>query len=71
MLFRRKGYFLKELDEKLIASIQELRTNLTNQQHLIENSVEPSDEFISQLKITEAKYYFLIKVARKRGVRIV
>lgn len=71
MLFRRKDYFIKEFDERLIEEIEELRDSLMKQKHLIANSLEPSEEIVCHMKITEAKYYFLIKEARNRGVRMI
>lgn len=70
MLFKRKGKIRKDEDLRLVRHIEEIKEKLTNQTELIKNSVDPSEEVILKLKITEAKYFFLLKEARMRVVSV-
>lgn len=70
MFFRRKGWLRKEFDEKLLGQINEIRTEWANQKMLVEKSFDPSEEILNQLKIADAKYFFLIKEAKNRKINI-
>lgn len=70
MFFRRKGWLRKEFDEKLLDQISDIRTNWSNQKSLVEKSFDPSDEILCQAKVTEAKYFYLIKEAKNRKINI-
>lgn len=67
MLFKKKGKIREDEDRRLVRHIEALKETLTNQSQLIKSSVDPSEEFILRLKITEAKYFFLLKEARMRN----
>ena len=58
MLWRRKGWLKKQFDLKLVEELQALRDEWYEQKRLIEKSVEPSEEVLMALKVTEAKYFF-------------
>ncbi len=66
MLFKKKGKIRKVEDERLVAYIESLKLVLMNQKELVQKSVDPSEEVMFKLKLTEAKYLFLLKEARKR-----
>ncbi|OIJ16231.1 hypothetical protein BKP35_04455 [Anaerobacillus arseniciselenatis] len=66
MLFRKKGKIRKAEDDRLIAHIDELKAKLMNQKQLVQNSVDPPEDVIYNMKLTEAKYLFLLKEARNR-----
>lgn len=68
MFFRRKGWLRKEFDEKLLNQLDQLRNDWNNQKSLIEKSFDPSDDVICQAKLTEAKYFYLFKEAKKRNI---
>ena len=70
MIFRRKGWLRKEFDEKLLDDINTIRTKWNNQRALVEKSFDPSEEILYETKLIEAKYFYLIKEAKKRNVRI-
>ena len=70
MLFRRKGKLRKEFDEKLLEDIGTMKVNWFNHKSLIETSYDPSFDAISQAKLSELKYYYLFKEARKRKIKI-
>ena len=70
MFFRRKGWLRKEYDEKLLTQLQEYKEQWQKQKQLLERSFDPSEEAICQTKIAQVKYYFLLKEAKHRNVRM-
>ncbi|WP_210367910.1 YaaL family protein [Bacillus sp. REN3] len=70
MFFRKKKWLRKEFDKKLMEQLTALKTQWNNQKTLVERSFDPSEEFITEAKITEAKYFFLFKEAKHRNIRI-
>lgn len=70
MFFRRKGWLRKEFDEKLLDQISLIRTDWINQKSLVEKSFDPSEEILSQAKLIEAKYFYLIREAKNRKINI-
>ncbi|MDQ0157871.1 YaaL family protein [Robertmurraya andreesenii] len=70
MIFRRKGWLRKEFDEKLMEQISEIRTEWANQKSLVEKSFDPSEEILTHAKLTEAKYFYLIREAKNRKINI-
>ncbi len=69
-MFQRKGKLRKEFDEKLIEDIKTMKTNWFSHKSLIETSYDPSFDTISQAKLSELKYYYLFKEARKRKISV-
>ncbi|WP_077215250.1 YaaL family protein [Bacillus dakarensis] len=70
MIFRRKGWLRKEFDEKLLYDLEEIRSKWSMQKALVEKSFDPSEEIIYETKLTEAKYFYLIKEAKHRKVKM-
>ncbi|ESU34574.1 hypothetical protein G3A_00320 [Bacillus sp. 17376] len=70
MLFRKKNWLRKEFDHKLLEQLDSMKRNWNNQKLLVERSFDPSEEFISEAKIAEAKYFFLFKEAKHRKITI-
>jgi hypothetical protein len=70
MLWRRKGWLKKEFDEKLIEELETVKNEWLKQKNLVEKVVEPSEAVLVDLKIAEAKYFFLIKEAKRRRISI-
>jgi Protein of unknown function (DUF2508) len=70
MLWRRKGWLKKEFDEKLIEELETVKNEWLKQKNLIEKVVEPSEAVLVDLKIAEAKYFFLIEEAKRRRISI-
>ncbi|PLR89850.1 YaaL family protein [Bacillus sp. T33-2] len=68
MLFRKKGWLRKEFDQKLLAQLNELKARWNNQKSLVEKSFDPSEEFMCEAKMAEAKYFFLFKEAKARHI---
>ena len=70
MLFQRKGKLRKEYDQKLLNDIEMMKVNWFNHKGLIETSYDPSFDTITQAKLSELKYYYLFKEARKRKITV-
>ncbi|MFP3721640.1 YaaL family protein [Niallia circulans] len=70
MFFRRKGKLRKEFDEKLLVQFSHLKKEWLNDKSLLDKSFDPSDEVISESKLSEAKYFFLFKEAKQRKINL-
>ncbi|MBT2685499.1 YaaL family protein [Bacillus sp. ISL-37] len=70
MLFRKKKWLRKEFDHKLLEQLDSMKRTWNNQKLLVERSFDPSEEFITEAKIAEAKYFFLFKEAKHRKITI-
>lgn len=70
MFFQRKGKLRKEFDEKLLNSLNEYKQDWQRQNSLLDKSFDPSEEVICQTKLAEAKYFFLLKVAKQRNITL-
>ncbi|NLZ53580.1 MAG: YaaL family protein [Thermoanaerobacteraceae bacterium] len=68
VFFRKKGLLRKEFDEKLLKQISDAREKRMRQKMFLQKVFEPSDELINEARITEAKYFFLIKEAKNRNL---
>jgi hypothetical protein len=71
MFFRRKGYLRREYDEKLVNLLEELKQEWLRQKRIVEQSLEPSEEVLCHLQIAEAKYFYMLREAKKRQVNMV
>lgn len=71
MFFQKKGKLRKEeYDDKLIVLLEKVKNEWLRQKRMVEQSVEPSQDVICSLKIAEAKYFFLLKEAKRRPVKM-
>lgn len=70
MFFRRKGYLRKEFDEKFLEELQQLKNEWIQQKEIVEKSFEPSEEIISHVHLAEAKYFYAIKEAKRRQIKV-
>lgn len=70
MFFQKKGKLRKEYDDKLIVLLEKVKNEWLRQKRMVEQSVEPSQDVICSLKIAEAKYFFLLKEAKRRPVKL-
>lgn len=70
MFFRRKSWLRNEFDEKLINCLNEYKHDWQQQKQLLEKSFDPSEAVICETKLAEAKYFFLLKEAKYRNIRI-
>lgn len=70
MFFKKKRKIRKVEDQRLVEHIEVQKEKLMNLTRLVKNSVEPSEEVIFNLNMTEAKFHFLLKEARMRNENI-
>lgn len=70
MLFRKKKWLRTEFDQKLMDQLNAVKTQWNHQKILVQRSFDPSDEFITEAKLAEAKYFFLFKEAKHRKISI-
>ncbi|MEK5440152.1 MULTISPECIES: YaaL family protein [unclassified Fredinandcohnia] len=68
MLFKKKGKLRKEYNQELFSQLEMAKKEWMRQKNLIEKSVEPSDDVLSELKVAETKYFFLLREAKRRKV---
>ncbi|EKN68750.1 YaaL family protein [Schinkia azotoformans] len=66
MFFRRKGKLRRETDQKLWNSLNELKDEWMRNKVLVEKSIDPSVHLLNELKISEAKYFYLVREAKFR-----
>jgi hypothetical protein len=70
MFFRRKGWLRKEYDEKLLVQLEKFQHSRQQQKKMLEKCLDPSIDVTLQLQLVEAKYFFLIKEAKKRKLSL-
>ncbi|WP_273126826.1 YaaL family protein [Metabacillus sp. HB246100] len=70
MLFRRKGWLRNQYDQQLIQHLLSMKKEWNRQKQLVDKSVEPSPQVLYELKVAEAKYFFLLKEAKARKIKI-
>lgn len=70
MFFQKKGKLRKEYDDKLITVLEKVKNEWLRQKRMVEQSVEPSQDVLCSLKLAEAKYFFLLKEAKRRPVKM-
>ena len=70
MLLRRKGWLRSQYDQQLIQNLLNMKKEWNRQKQLVDKSVEPSSQVLSELKIAEAKYFFLLKIAKMRNIKM-
>ncbi|MBL3650100.1 YaaL family protein [Bacillus vallismortis] len=70
MGFLRKKTLRREFDEKLIEQLFKQKEEWNRQKKLVEKSLEPSAEVLYELKVAEAKYFFYLREAKRRNLKI-
>ncbi|SDC66698.1 Protein of unknown function [Pelagirhabdus alkalitolerans] len=66
-MFNRKKK-KRELEQQLLTDIFKLQKDWMHIKTIIEKSVEPSDEGLYELKVAQAKYFYLLGEARRLGI---
>ena len=69
MLFKRRQ-LRQTIDEELFKTLESVKQEWLMRKALIEKSIEPSYVLIYELKLTEAKYLFLLKEAKVRKLSL-
>ncbi|SFM45693.1 YaaL family protein [Salibacterium qingdaonense] len=67
MLFQKKKIRQSE-NEQLVYLIQRMKEELDQYERLVERSIEPPPDVLTELKRKRAKYLFLLKEARDRRI---
>nr|WGD62789.1 YaaL family protein [Bacillus subtilis]WGD75980.1 YaaL family protein [Bacillus subtilis] len=70
MGFLRKKTLRREFDEKLTERLFKQKEEWNRQKKLVEKSLEPSAEVLYELKVAEAKYFFYLREAKQRNLKI-
>ncbi|MDX7997568.1 YaaL family protein [Bacillus subtilis] len=70
MGFLRKKTLRREFDEKLTDQLFKQKEEWNRQKKLVEKSLEPSAEVLYELKVAEAKYFFYLREAKQRNLKI-
>jgi len=68
-MFNHKAKLRQGLEDQLVDVLSRCKNQWISQKRIIENSIEPSDEVLHQLHLTEAKYLFLLKEVRHKKVQ--
>ncbi|MFG3446911.1 YaaL family protein [Bacillus velezensis] len=70
MGFLRRNTLRKEFDEKLIEQLFKQKEEWNRQKSLVQKSLEPSAEVLFELKVAESKYFFYLKEAKQRNLKM-
>ncbi|WP_353948784.1 YaaL family protein [Sporolactobacillus sp. Y61] len=70
MFGKKKGLLRKQMTDALIDALYRCKDDWMNKKRVIESSIDPSDEVLYQLKLSEVRYLFLLKEVREQHVRI-
>lgn len=69
-MFKRKNRVKKSEDEKLLQTFIAARDDWAGKKKLLEKSIDPDPSVVYQLKLAEARYFFLLKEAKARGLSL-
>ncbi|MBO8178786.1 YaaL family protein [Aeribacillus pallidus] len=70
MLFRKKGKLRKQFDHQLLWQLEQAKSEWMRQKNLLQISFDYNEDLLSQTKICEAKYFYLLREAKKRNLRM-
>jgi hypothetical protein len=70
MFFSKRGKIRSYGDEKLLIMLDRLKNEWQIRKEIIEKSVEPSTNVLYEFNLIQAKYFYLLKEAKQRGVRM-
>ncbi|MCL1632243.1 YaaL family protein [Sporolactobacillus sp. CPB3-1] len=65
MFGRNKGALRKEVNDSLLNLLEQCKNKWMTKKKVIDASIDPSDEVMHQLKLAEAKYFYLLKEVRE------
>jgi hypothetical protein len=65
----KKGKLRKKYDESLVDSLEKLRNEWQLKKSFNDKSIDPSEEVVIDYKLTEIKYFILIREAKQRNVK--
>lgn len=64
----RRNKMERKTNRALLDSILKLEAEWKQIQYIIDNSIEPIEESRHRLQLAQAKYIFLLKEAKHRGI---
>ncbi|ARI75482.1 YaaL family protein [Halobacillus mangrovi] len=67
-MFGRHKKIRKEIDQELLSNIRTLKHEWETLNTIINQSIEPSDEGLTELALVKAKYFYLLREARFRQI---
>lgn len=70
MFFLKKKKLHNQYNHKLLQLLNGLKEVWMENKRIVSQSIEPSDELLFELKISEAKYFYMIKEAKVRKVSL-
>ncbi|HEU5139794.1 MAG TPA: YaaL family protein [Bacillales bacterium] len=63
-MFKRKGRLRKQVNRSLMETVNRAKEDWLRQKEIVEKSIEPHDVVLHELKLAEARYFFLLREAR-------
>ncbi|MCI1859534.1 MAG: YaaL family protein [Sporolactobacillus sp.] len=70
MFGHKKRLIRKEVTASLLDALSRCKEDWMIKKRVIDASIDPSEEVLYQLKLSEAKYLFLLKEVRTLNIRI-
>lgn len=70
MFFHKKGYLRNEYDQKLMILLGNLKEDWLRQKRILDQSVEPSEDLLYYVHLSEAKYFYMLKQAKYRKLKM-
>ncbi|MCA1020444.1 DUF2508 family protein [Halobacillus litoralis] len=67
-MFGKQKKLKKEMDQELLVRIRKMKYEWESLDTIIEQSIEPSEEGLNDLALVKAKYFYLLREARYRGI---
>lgn len=67
-MFGKQKKIKKEMDQELLLRIRKMKHEWESLNTIIEQSIEPSEEGLNDLALVKAKYFYLLREARYRGI---
>ncbi|RWZ54788.1 DUF2508 family protein [Halobacillus fulvus] len=67
-MFSKSKRIKKEMDQELLIQLKKQKRDWEQLNSIIEQSIEPSDEGLLELNLVKAKYFYLLREARFRGI---
>lgn len=60
----KKGRVRRRVNQSLLETTERLREDWLRQKRAVENSIDPDETVLYELRLAEARYLFLLKEAR-------
>ncbi|CDQ18357.1 Protein of unknown function [Halobacillus karajensis] len=67
-MFSKKKTVKKEMDQELLLNIRKMKQEWESLNTIIEQSIDPSEDGLMDLAVIKAKYFYLLREARYRGI---